>query len=139
MSEYLVRPALIADWPALGEITRECDLDVPGSLSDTWTGVVLVAEHADYGVVGFVQCLPGAPDCVVTTMGVLPEHRKCGIAHQLGAALEYVLKGLGYTSWVCFVRGNRDDGWRETLTKWGSIESDLQGFFHRRILPETQS
>lgn len=134
-SDYLVRAAVIADWPVLAEITNACDLDVPGSRNDVWTGVVLVAEHKEDGVVGFVQCLPGAPDCVVTTLAVLSAHRKRGVAHQLGAALEYVLKGLGYHAWVCYVRGGRGDGWRETLTKWGTDESPLQGYFHRRTIP----
>jgi ribosomal protein S18 acetylase RimI-like enzyme len=135
MSDYTVRPALIADWPTVADITRRCELDVPGVPDGVWTGVVLVAEHPEDGIVGFVQCLPGAPDCVVTTLAVLPGHRKRGVAHQLAAGLEYVLKGLGYHSWVAYIRDGRDDGWRDSLKKWGTIESPIQGFFHRRTLP----
>lgn len=132
---YVVRPAIIKDWPMLEAITKACDLDVPGLRYDAWTGVVLVAEHPEDGVVGFVQCLPGAPASVVTDMAIMPGHRKRGVAHHLGAALEYTLTQLGYQAWVCYVRGNRHDGWRDTLKKWGTEESPIRGFFHRRILP----
>ena len=133
-TDYIVRLALIADWPTLAAITRACDLDVPGLSYDVFTGVVLVAEHPEDGIVGFVQCLPGAPASVVTDMAVLSGHRKHGVAHQLGAALEYVLTNLGYQAWVCYIRGDRTDGWRDTLKKWGTEESPITGYFHHRIL-----
>ena len=135
MSDYFVRPAMMADWPILAQITKDCDLDVPGLSYDVFTGMVIVAEHSEDGVIGFVQCLPGAPTSVVTDMAVLPGHRKQGVAHLLGVALEYTLKGLGYSSWVCYVRGNRGDGWRDSLKKWGTLESKVKGYFHRRIIP----
>lgn len=119
MDNRVVRLAVEEDAKALQELVHACGLYDPAVDYSDYTQPVLVAEH-EGRVVGFVQVLLGKPTSVIMDLGVHPDFQHQGVAQQLIAALETLMKEVGLTTWVTVIADSRRR-MQICAEKWGAI------------------
>ena len=134
-ARLVIRPATLADLPALKHICRVCDLARGMDLSDfVPVPLVAVRQTADRAeVIGLVQAVAGRPTGIIGLLGVLPEHRGSRAAFELVKAAELALRLVGCPTWIALIDGVQTE-WRQTLEKWGATCTNDHIAVYRRDL-----
>ena len=120
-ARLVIRPATLADLPALQHICRVCDLARGMDLSDfVPVPLVAVRQMADRAeVIGLIQAIAGRPTGIIGLLGVLPEHRGSRAAFELVKAAELALRLVGCPTWIALIDGTQTD-WMATIEKYGA-------------------
>lgn len=102
-----IRLALPEDFPAIAALMHTNGLAIDGVSYATFTPPVLLACMDDQ-IIGFIQAILSRPCCVISEMAVDRAYQDQGIGSQLLHAMECLLNGMGYDTWVAFVGESRE-------------------------------
>lgn len=89
------------------DLLAKNNLLIDGISYDTFTPPCLLA-CIDGQPVGMVQAILGKPYSVMSEVAVARDYQDKGIGSQLLHAMECLLKGMGYPTWIGFVGQHRD-------------------------------
>jgi len=103
-----IRLAVPEDFSAIRGLMATNALLVDGMDYATFTPPILLACDGDR-IMGFVQAILGKPYSVISEVAIDRAYHNQRIGSQLLHAMECLLKGMGYTTWIGFVSGHREN------------------------------